>query len=154
MLGAHLFVQELALTFWSRTVCSMEGLPGPSWDPGTMGSKEGSLVSGEAVWRNSWAASESLSVMERMVLSVKSVFLLLCYAFEGWSLVLLSSCFARRFWFLAYCISCISCISCACILFAVFVCSFQALSYWYRLVFEYPGACSFHWKHQHCAQHT
>ena len=41
--------------------------------------------------------SDSLSVMERMVLSVRPVFLILCYAFKGWSLVLLASSLARSF---------------------------------------------------------
>ena len=78
----------------------MEGLPGAFWDPGTICCMEDPRGSGGAVWRKSLgqgAASDLLYVMERMVLSVRPVFLLLWYAFKGWSLVLLASSFARSF---------------------------------------------------------
>ena len=97
VLGAHILVQELALSSWSWSICSMEGLPGiflGPWNHLLQGGPPG--LRGCCV-EDVLGPSDSLSVMERMVLSARPVFLLLCYAFKGWSLVLLASSLARCF---------------------------------------------------------
>ena len=82
VLGAHLFVQQIALIFWSMTFCSREGLPGPL---GQSAAGRPSWALGSGLWGqhggSSWAmgreaASKSLCVMEKMVLSARPVF---CY---------------------------------------------------------------------------
>ena len=84
VLGAHILVQELALTFWSKSIFSMERLPGiilGPWYHLLQGGLPGLWALGGAAWRKSLvhgAASDPVSVMERMVLSVRPVFLLLC----------------------------------------------------------------------------
>ena len=92
VLGAHILVQELALVLVLVLVLEHLQQGGTAGDlPGTLepsaaGRTPGALGFGGAAWRKSLvhgAASDPLSVMERMVLSVRPVFLLLCYAFEG-----------------------------------------------------------------------
>ena len=96
---AHVFVQERLQHRGTGVHPGFLDSSAP-WNLLQHGGPPGPWALGGAVWRKALdygATSDLLSVKERMVLSVRPVFLLVSYASKGWSLVLLASSLARSF---------------------------------------------------------